>query len=402
MPEEIEAEERRALLRKAYAPGGGLTDAESRRLSELQDARPRDPDLDPMRETSEPMNSEPPPSTSSEPVEVHAEDPVDPVTAMDAATATETVTATDTATAPDALTVTEPLARSLRRHLAAVIAVTAVLLGIGIGGGWALFAPRAASIPLTEGQLQRRAELTAAVFDPASVRAIAQNDAALAWYATQDDGKTICLILDVGEQSQTECRPANEIENGVSATLPLPPEAGTGEQAGAGEVVNAALFLSTANEPIVALQRSGVASSILDWFDGADRERAEALVAEGYELGLSLAGRFRGDAVWVADRITEQGATERCLIVDAEGMVSCSPFDTALRDGLGIQVVDADPGGASAQVVLLELRYAPQQNPYLTITEAPLTEVGPGETVRIDAPPGDPIVVEPPGRDAER
>mgnify|MGYP003441214431 CR=1 FL=1 len=40
MPEETEGEERSRLLRKAYARDGGLTDAEARRLRDLEDARP--------------------------------------------------------------------------------------------------------------------------------------------------------------------------------------------------------------------------------------------------------------------------------------------------------------------------------------------------------------------------
>jgi hypothetical protein len=391
VPAESDARELRALQQKAYGRGGALTAAESERLAALEAARhaPRVAEkVSAQREVVLP--------DSSKPIDGPAEGAAEPVSTDQGA-----VKLPDE---PPPSGRPETPARVLRQHLAKVLIVAATLLLAGVAAGWALFSPRVEGIPLTAEQQERRAALQADpdVFDPGSVRAVAQSDVALAWYATQNDGKSRCLVLDVGSQSQTSCLPQAQIRSGLSASLPVPAEAGGEQEEGASEVVNATLAISTTGEPMVALQRWGMASSVLGWFEGAERERAEALVDDGYELGLSLLGRFRGGDVWVADRITEGGSTERCLIVDAEGAVSCSPFETALREGLGVQVVDADPDGAVSQVVLLELRYTSQQTPYLTITEAPFTEVGPGETVRVDAPPGDPIVVEPPGRDAER
>lgn len=404
MPGESEAGELRALQQRAYGRDGALTEAESERLAALEAAR-RAPRV--VAEAGEPRELVP--AEPSHPIGGRAEDAEASV--LRAQDAVKTLDQPQKQPQPppqqqqsQPSDEPETLAGSLRQHAAKVVIVAAMLLLAGVAAGWALFSPRVEGIPLTAEQQERRAALQADpdVFDPGSVRAVAQSDVALAWYATQDDGKSGCLVLDVGSQSHTACLPQAQISGGLSASLPVPAEAGGEQEEGAREVVNATLAISTTGEPMVALQRWGMASSTLGWFEGAERERAEALVDDGYELGLSLLGRFRGGDVWVADRITEEGSTERCLIVDAEGAVSCSPFETALRDGLGVQVVDADPDGAVSQVVLLELRYTSQQTPYLTITEAPFTEVGPGETVRVDAPPGDPIVVEPPGRDAER
>ncbi|MFJ6534162.1 hypothetical protein [Microbacterium sp. NPDC091662] len=385
---EGEAQELRVLQQRAYGRDGALTEAESERLDVLERAR---------RAVVRPVHAGAPPNAAppSEPIADHADAAAEPDSSGQDAVQTP-----DQSLSSDR---PETLARSLAHHAPRLLVVAAVLLLAGIAAGWALFAPRPEGIPLTGEQQERRAALQAdpEVFDPGSVRAVAQSDVALAWYATQDDGKSRCLVLDVGSQSQTTCLPQDQIRSGLSASLPVPPDTGE-EEEDASEVVNASLVLSTTGEPMVTLQRWGMASSILGWFEGAERERAEALVEEGYELGLSLVGRFRGGDVWVADRVAEEGATERCLIVDAEAAVSCSRFETALQEGLGVQVADAGPDGVVSRVVLLELRYTPQQTPYLTITDAPVTEVGSGDTVRVDAPPGDPIVVEPPGRDAER
>jgi hypothetical protein len=381
---EAEAEERRALQRKAYGRGGALTEAESRRLRALEDARRSDL----VPEASQPADPErdasgTPPVASQEPLVVAGSDePAEP--------------------GPNAPVPARPGPRHpLLRRVAAAVAASAVLLVIGIGAGWALFSPRN-GLPLTDEQQQRRAELAAEAFDPGSVHAIAQDEQALVWYATQDDGEVRCLILDVGVQSQTDCLPTDEIAFGLSASLPVPPSEGEEENAAAGDVVYATLLFSTAGEPMAGIQRWGAGPALANQFSDAERTRAEALFAEGYELGLSVIGDFRGEPVWLADRLSTQGASVRCLIVDAWGSASCEPFETALQAGLGAQIVDVDAAGDVASISVLDLRFTTQQTPYLTITEAAgVTAVAPGDSVVIQSPPGDPIEVETPNRGAD-
>ncbi len=384
MPGETEPAELRALRQKAYGRDGVLTDAESQRLRELEHAHRSSPASG--RVVAEPDESVMVQPAGPDPSVVLAENqPPVPV-------------ATPEPSESDAPALPATLRGSLRRHAAALFAATAILLAIGVGAGWALFAPRDASIPLTDEQQQRRAELAAALFDPASIRAIAQKDEALVWYATQGGGEKLCLILDVGTQSQTDCISSNQAGVGLSASLPAPPEA-AGEQGSVNsEAVAASLVFSTTGEPLVAIRRWSMTSSFLGSFEDAERDRAEALIEEGYELGLSLVGSFRGAPVWLADRVGGQGATERCMIVDATDAVSCAPFESALQSGLGAQIVDADPAGAATVISVIHVLFTTQQTPYLTITEAPVTGVAPGDFVVVDAPPGDPIRVEPPGR----
>ncbi|QYM65271.1 hypothetical protein [Microbacterium sp. Se5.02b] len=281
-----------------------------------------------------------------------------------------------------------------------VVAAAAVVLAIGVGAGWALFSPRTASLPLTDAQQQRRVALVAEEYDAGSVRAIAQTADALAWYATRGDGESVCLILDVGDQSQADCRPPEERERGLMASLPLPLPADDGEDPGGSEFVQATMFLTETGEPMVGMQRWGVQSGVIDQFEGAERDRAGALVEEGYEMGLSIVGYFRGAPVWLGDRVSEQGSTERCLIVDAGGAIACESFQQALSSGLDVHVVEVDPTGGVVAASVLDLRFTTQQTPYLTVdADASADEAAPGDSLIIQVPPGDPIEVEPPGHD---
>lgn len=373
MPERTDADELRALERKAYGRDGVLTVAESQRLRELEDARHAL-----SRVGDAPPDVVEPPETADPPDAPETPDAVGP---------------------PDPLEAPTTLRAALRRNAMALIAACAVLLAIGVGAGWALFAPRPASVPLTDEQHQRRVELSAGDFDQGSIRAVAKNDDALAWFATRDDGDVICLILDAGDQTQTDCLPADESGFGLSVSLSPTSAEAEDESGSAGENVSATLFLTEQGEPMVGIQRWGAGLLRMEQFPQSDRDRAGALVAEGYGFGLSIVARFRGAAVWAADRVSEQGDRQRCLIVDSGGgAVACKAQDTAMREGLLVHVVDVDPTGGVIGVSVLDLLFTGQQTPYLTVTEAEsLSEVAPGESFVVQGPQGDPIEVYAPG-----
>ncbi|MFB8189721.1 hypothetical protein ACFC14_10380 [Microbacterium sp. NPDC055988] len=375
MPGETDTAELRALQRKAYGRGGQLTEAESERLRALEDGVTAQPTAD----------------------VADAPDLRQPHGAPEAK-AQETQ-------AQDAQETQEPPARGVTRQRAimTLIAATAAVLAVGVGIGGALFAPRDASIPLTPEQQQRRGELATEAFDPGSVRAVAQNADALVWYATQDGGSVACLILDVDELSQTNCLAVEETERGLSAALSLPSEA-SGEAA-VSDTVYATMLMSTAGEPLVAIQRWGGVDSLTAQFPEEVRDRAESLLTDGFELGLSLVGTFRSAPVWLADRLSDAGATERCLIVDAAGPVVCKGFETAVAEGLGMELVSVDQAtGGTKAVTALDLRFTGQQTPYLTVSveaEEPeaveleavddpyMIQVSPGERVEIPNPGDD-------------
>ncbi|MDF2507332.1 MAG: hypothetical protein K0Q52_1191, partial [Microbacterium sp.] len=327
--------------------------------------------------------------------------PVDPGVmarpTVEVAHAPDTSQPHNTPDAPEAGTPGTPTRGATRRWTIVTLAVaTAAVLAIGVGIGGALFAPREASIPLTPEQQQRRGELAAEAFDPGSLRAVAQDADALVWYATQDDGSVACLILDVDVQSQTNCLAVEETERGLSTALSLP--SGSSGESAASDTVYATLLMSTSGEPLVTIQRWGGVHSLTAQFPEEVRDRAESLFTEGFELGLSLVGSLRGAPVWLADRLSDAGATERCLIVDAAGPVVCKAFDTALAEGLRVELVSVDTAtGGMEAVTVLDLLFTNQQTPYLTVSVDSAVPDAVDDPVEIQVPPGDPIEIQDPG-----
>lgn len=262
-----------------------------------------------------------------------------------------------------ALSPMNSLVNVLRRPAFAAGVGFAALVAVGVVAGWALFAPHPQSIPLSAAQQERAAELAAGPFDAGSVRAVAQTEGALAWYATKDDGELRCLVFDVGEESSTGCLPTQQMEEGLTSSLPVSSDDQNGE------IVQATLLLSSEDEPLVGFQRQNGRSSDFDSYNEADEERAAKLIEEGYEFGLVAIGSFRGKPVWVGDRVIDKAQWERCLIVDAVGAVSCAPFAPESGAGIRLDVIEDDVESAETIVqARLEVRYTAQQRPYLTIT----------------------------------
>jgi hypothetical protein len=379
MPEGSDERELRALQRKAYARDGGLTADEARRLREIDEARRRAPEpvsdagATPQHESRDAPHGDVVPDTGS------------------------------AAPVPGEPTPAEPVRSAVRRNIVGAVAAAVVLLAVGAAAGWALFAPHGEAVALTPAQEERRIEL-ASDYDPDSVRAMGKNDDALAWYATQDSGETACLILDVAGVSQSTCVPRSEVEFGASVAIPLPVMTAAGTEDDTAEVENvvATLLLSLQGEPMVGIERWSMSSSLLTQFEGEQRVRAEELLAEGYDLGLTIVGFFREEPVWLGDRLSAEGVTLKCLIVDADDAVECAPITDAIEQGLDAQVADVDQvSGDVIAVSVLEVAFTRWQTPYLTVTAgAVVSGVKPGESFLVQTgPPGDPIRVDIPGRD---
>lgn len=390
MRAETDADELRALQRKAYSRDGRMSEDEIERLRELEDLR-RSPST---------------PSTPSR----------DDAAAQDDAAVRDHAPAQDDALhhdegeqsfapAPDGLGPTatvgsrSTIRRALRRYRVGVSALAALLLVTGVVTGWALFAPRSDGIVLTAAQQERRDVLAAADFDPGSLSAVARDEDALAWYATKEDGTFACLILDVGEQSQSSCLRTDDIGRGLSVSFPTPRDDPDAASPGM-EGVNASLLVSTAGEPMVALQRWTMSPTGSSQFAGEERARAEELAEEGFEYSIAVLGYFRSAPVWIGDRFSDQGEVEKCLIVDARDQTVCAPLTVALESGIGTLIDDVGIAeGAGGGSSMLEARFTRWQTPYLVVTESsPTLVVVPGDSVLVEAPPGDPIEVAPPGR----
>lgn len=395
---ETEADELRQLQRRAYGREGVATEPELRRLRELQDAR-RGSETSSTPAPSTPAPAAPTPST---PAPDDDSQPVPPEPADDATAAAAPVVGEGTEPLPasDVPRRRGIFARILRLPVLTPV-VSVLLLAAGVGIGWAVFAPPSPEVALTPVQQERREALAAADFDPGSVVPLAREGDALAWYATREEAGIRCLILDVGAQSQSTCLPVDSIGRGLSATIPVPME-DSGDTPRGVEAVSASMLLSTTGEPIVTLQRWPMTSSSPSQFAGAERARAEELADEGFVSSLEIVGSFRTLPVWTGDRVSDLGTVEKCLIVDAVDAMTCAASTTAVESGLETRVDRVD--GASGALIgtsTLEARFTRWQTPYLVITEASPGRGGPGEIVRVEAPPGDPIVVEPPGRDPD-
>lgn len=381
-------EERRALERAAYGRDGGLDAAGARRLRELQEEHRR-----------QELPAEERPTAASEALPV-AEDEgreSDPPPASDASPPAA-------AGAPPAPVETGERMRA--RGVVPVLAAAAALLAIGVGTGWALFAPRSDAFPLTEAQEQRRTELAGEDYDPGSVRAVAEAEGALAWFATQDDGASRCLILDVGEDSQSTCLATEEeLGPGLYAALPVvASDAADDEDSFSTDSVTAVMLFSTADEPMVSIQRWGGSSTLVAQFGEEQRARVEELVRDGYDLNLTLLGSFREQPVWLGDRRTATGPAQRCLIVDADGSRQCATLDEALQSGLRVQLLDVDQEtGELLSASVIEVAFTRWQMPYLTVTSGPaVVDEATGESYLVTTgPPGDPIRVDIPGRDPD-
>lgn len=393
--------ELRELERRAYGRGPGLDDVQARRLRALHDARRASasgPGVSGPGASGPASASARHESAASGPREAAPEAAAghhgDPSSEGDAVPKPHGTAAED---APSL-----PLAR--RRRASIVVAAALALVAVGVGAGWALFAPRDAALPLTAAQEQRRAELAAEDYDQGSVRAVAQSDDALAWFATQDDARRLCLVLDVGDRSQSTCLPADDAADGMNVTVPVPIDPPGDEGGAAVENVVATLLLSVDDEPMVSIQRWSMNSSVLSQFEGEQRTRAEELLADGYELGLSLVGFFHGEPVWLADRPSDTGVSLRCLIVDADASRQCAPISEALESGLGVQVVDVDQeSGDVIAVSVVQVEFTRWQAPYLSVTTgAVFSEAPSGDSYLVTTgPPGDPIRVEIPDRDPD-
>ena len=394
MPAETEAAELRRLQRRAYGRDGVVTAAELRRLHELEDAQRA------ATAAATPM----PPSPAPEEHSAREESPGQGQSGAAGETSDEEEPGIDHDAEPPSdegiPRAPEPFFRTLRRHPVAVPVLSALMLAVGVAIGWALFAPSSGEVALTAAQQERRDVLAASDYDPGSVRPLARDADALAWYATKDDARLRCLILDVGDQSQSDCRPVDDVRRDLSVWFPVP-RGEKGDAARELDGVSAGLLLSTDGEPIVTLQRWPMSSSTSQ-FAGAERARAEELADEGFASSLDIAGSFRTSPVWIGDRVSDLGAVEKCLIVDAVGVMTCAAPTAAVDSGLQTRVDRVDgANGVLLGTSTLEVRFTKWRTPYLVITEAPPGEGGTGEIVRVEAPPGDPIVVEPPGGDRD-
>lgn len=399
-----EARELRALHARAYGPGGGLTEADAVRMRALEEARvdsretpsrPFDaaqgvePDrVEPAAE-SDPVHDSPaaPGDDQGEPVSAAASDPADVGRREPSADASGT----------------GGLRSAVRTHWKVVAVASVALLVVGLGAGWALFGSRDDGVALTDAQQERRVELqTDGGYDQGSVRAIGTDEDAIVWFGTRKEGELECIVLDVGDQSNDMCQQADDLlSQGYGAGVTVA-SSGDGEGSdGEPMEVSATAVRSASGEIVAIIQRwPSMRTGWLAQFPADERERAEELLALGFEdYSFSVVGYVNDLPIWRGTRV-DDGIAQECLIVDAVEATQCADAwkvqsgDEAVSLG-GVVVDESDGSSASWSI---DLQVTTSGSAYLTITgDVPAV---PGSTtgavVEVGGENGDPISVEAP------
>lgn len=355
---------RRELQRRAFAPGGGLTDAEAAELQQL--SRPHDQVE--LTRADEPGALRRPDGAAAAASLTSAESPTSAGSPASATVPTvpeppaeaEDQAATDEA-APEkraGLRLGIPVLRLLRLRFPALVlsAVVAVLIGVGVG--WLAFG-RDDSVPaMTDAQRATLVKLAASdEFDAGSIVLKGVKHGAEAWFATQDHAQSECLVLVAEDQQQTTCQKAGE-ENifGLQANVSLQEEGET-------VAIWAVLMEDVRGERVTLIQRDVMSEDDSSWrvrFTGRDLEIAEYLDANDYPGDmLQLIGYDDTLPVWM----TFTGA-EFCMVIAepteliAEG---CAPFDSA--DGSRLDV--------STDRATYQLNLSESADPTLTVIRTP-------------------------------
>ncbi|MEW2004632.1 hypothetical protein [Microbacterium sp. NPDC079208] len=326
MTDDDDVEERRALQRKAFGPGGGLTDAEAARLRQLDAARRR-------------PSPGPPPSLGSF---AAAEDDDEPSAGDDAPVEPDEESA-DVVTAQSDV----PAQRRRRRSLGMLALGAVVVLLLGVGVGWLAFGRSGGTaVSLSAEQQGWQSDLVASGrFDPGSVRALATEDDAVIWVATQNGGASICLVLGAGESTTPSCNQREAVqEDGLWGEVTTQRDDEYTRQ------VMAHLLLTPDGEPAVSVDVSeyGSGEGGPTYANEAETRTAERLADDGFDPNsIWVAGYDRDVPIWTAS----EGETGRqCLIYDgatADAPRACETTETLQEhDGrLRLQVTDAETGG---------------------------------------------------------
>ena len=355
---EADAAELDELRAKAYGPDGALSDAEAKRLHELQGAaRAKAPadDLAPAATT--------------------AREPLAPDDADSARAGAE-----DGRVEPDGV---EPKPRRRRWLVPAAVVALAVLVGVGVG--WALAAgARGASIELSVQQQGWQDAIAAtSEYDDGSVRALAVDDVAqingyespVAWAATRGNGAELCVIVGDEEGNAAHCE-TEYVARRDSLAVSYPREDGD-----TGIVrIATALALATPDGELAGRVTTTWIGPSDDVVVSEDLlERDTVLIAQHYATHeLELIGAFDERPVWLA---TVPGA-QTCLIFVGEfgsPIDTCTPTHDLTDEPMRMSITSHDAAGpeGSGVTTTFELTFVGESSRQLVITRTPEDETPP-------------------------
>ncbi|MEJ1089310.1 hypothetical protein WDU99_13395 [Microbacterium sp. Mu-80] len=339
MYDEADGARRRELERRAYAPGGALSDAEAEELRELSrrpvvlplvPERPSSRSAVPERGAQRRDEGRSGTAVGDAPVpDQDVRSPL-PVPERGAERRDEGAPADPEApTEPDA-----PAPPKRRRRWLAPVAAGAALL-IGFGGGWLAFGGEDAE-PMTDAQREIWLELQASDrYDPGSVELIGAQHGVDAWHALSEDGDNECLILTGPDHDPSPaCVPQN-----LARENPYALQASTNfEEDGAQIMVWASIIEDIHGERTVTMQRQNVSDG-WDWRSTYTEEElpiAEFLDEEGFDgNSLTLLGYDEKTPVWLSQY------NSACLLVaTADEMIAQACDEPDTEQNIELQLPD--------------------------------------------------------------
>ncbi len=262
-----ESVELRALQARAYGRAGALNEVEAARLRELEAGK--------LRRTEPPAPREPEPAAPAPP---HIEPAhIEPAASTVVEGAGTAVSEDRTTGAPHG----DSALAALRRHWRLAVAITAAFIVVGLVLGWLIFADRGpAPMQLSAQQGEWQSAIVASGdFDPGSVRAVAQEEGVVIWFATKNESADVCLVLGHEDATAPACTTREQATiQGVDATLAKPvSEAQTYD-------IQAQMYLTQDGEPAV-ITRSYITSSQSTSMFASEAE-AEAATTLAAQTGL--------------------------------------------------------------------------------------------------------------------
>jgi len=309
MLDAAEAARRRELQGRAYTPGGSLTDAE---IAELRDLDERNlaalpsvaPTAPPAPPSAAPTASVAPPEPADQPVlgaQLAASDPGEaaipaPRAGQDGHQASVTP--------------------RTRRWLLPLVAVLAVL--VGLGAGWLLFGNAANRATMSAAQQEAWSDLEASGdYDPGSIHLVGEKFGATTWVATQEAAKRTCIVLTKkGLDPASACRSSTGDYQGFDLQVNLD-YTEDGDQ----YMLFAMLIEDVGGTPVTVIQRQNMTDNGWDWrsqYNEDELAQVDVFEDAGFDgEWLTLIGYDGAVPVWLY-----QGERTCLMVVEGAGDIA--------------------------------------------------------------------------------
>lgn len=362
MPGGDDFTEMRALQERAYGRAGGLSPADAARLRELEDDASEE-DASPLDADSLKAGSTTvvrPSDRENAPVVGRAAPPRAELNSVQHVAAASTDSSDERATGPE-----HRAASVLRSRWTLLAGVLLVAILAGMLLGWALFSPRATpTIHLDATQQSWQDEiLISGTYDSGSVRAIAEEDGTIVWFATRDGGEIVCAIVGDGITTSPACRErALALMQGLQTSLRRDVEGGQDQ-------VDAQVQFDAEGDPAVLTSHQLIGTGSRGVYTNAtEQQAADQLMESGFAPNsLTIVGHDGDVPIWIG---VDRDSARWCLIYDGSSspfMKACDETNALINEGgsLAITLPDADTGASTT----FEYRFGPGSS-YLQITRS--------------------------------